>query len=634
MLKKMITLISLGWVIYQWAIPFTVLVDPLRHLDIHLTLSLLVIFLVLLEGSEGFSFVLQCALILLTLAVGVYVFIFAYDMQFRSGFPTTPDMIAGLIVIGLVLEGTRRSFGAILTVVALLAIGYLFVGQWLPHPFGTPPTSFSRLMSVLATSMGEGIYGMLTGISANYLFLFIIFGALLRATPAIEFFSEIGRLIGSKFSSGAALSAVITSCLMGTVTGSVGANVATTGSFTIPLMKSIGYKPEQAGGIEGMASTGGQIMPPVMGAAGFILAEYAGIPYITVMGMAFLPALLYYICGALYVHFQGMAMHIKAVEEKADLRKMALSAPAFFIPLTLLMVLMEYGFSLGFSMGITMAALLLIAGIYDVVYRRSIASNMKSRFMDLAAAAPTAASIALSCAAIGLLIASLYEGGLVIKLPSMISRLCEGSIPLALLLGSIISIILGMGMATSAVYVLVAVIVVPVLIKLGVYPPSAHFFALYYAVMGSLTPPVAIAALVASRISGASYWNTSVECAKAGIAGWIIPWFFIYFPILLLQPEGSSWDIVGLFLPVVTLIFLQTGLSGFFLTVLSVRERVVLIVGAGVLFLCAINRGTVMIGLSILITVLLPLWHIMKKIRQKGAIKPMTAGNTGAEREL
>lgn len=616
-----ILVLGLGMIMYQISSAFLLFLDPINHLNLHITIALLLLFLVMIkEAKKGWP--LAFLFLPLVLVVFVYVYCFAYDMQYRGGFPTLIDIIIGVIIVLLVVEATRQSFGIILPILGLLSILYLFICSRLPGTFRGPSLSFPVIISRIAVGMSEGVYGTLLGVSANYIFLFVVFGAALQATPAITFFMQVGKWASRYSRAGSALSAMLTSALMGTITGSPSANVATCGSFTIPLMKRMGYRPEQAGGIEAMASTGGQIMPPVMGAAAFVMSGFTGIPYIRICVMAIIPSLLYYFSGILYVHFQAGKLKLTSPGEKLDIKTLISTSPLFILSFVLLVILLVQGKSLSYSMSLTLALLFLMSFIYNVITRQSIRGFLSKFCNGLVQGAVIGAQIAASCALLGFLTAALQTGGLVITLPAAIQGLSGNSLPLLLILGALVSLLLGMGVTTTAVYILVAVFVSPVMMRMGISLAQAHFFPFFYGVVASITPPVATTALIASRMAGADYIKTGIEATKVGAASFIIPILMIYAPAILLITGDLRLDFLKVISSFVLIFSMQVLICNYCQTGTTIYERI----GFSIVALAAIiGIFTNHFGILILTLVLFSISlcsQVLRTRRTKSVLKP------------
>lgn len=562
------------------------LLSPIEHQTTHLGFSLLLVYLGSLYKTRKYWPLTLAFLLCAIVAIG-YIQVFYIDLEDRMEFPTTWDLIIGGLLIVTVLEATRRALGLVLTSVALFFIAYAIFGQYLPRPFGIFPIPPTQLIYELSTGF-TGIYGIVLSVSANYIFLFVLLGGILKVSGGPRFFHEIGLVVGRMLRGGPAMTAVVGSSLVGSVTGAPSANIALTGSFTIPLMKQAGYRPEQAGAIEAAASTGGQIMPPVMSAAAFIMAGITGIPYAKVMLAAILPAIFYYISIGLYVQLQAMKMNLSPLsDQRANIREILLSAPNFVVPLIVIIVLFIIGYSpmyVGFWGVVTSFALGLV--------RKETRPSLTEWLSGFTSGATMGAAIGVSCAAIGVMVKVLTMTGLGIKLPAIIEAWSGGNLLLALIMVMIACLILGCGVPTAPAYIMVAIVGAPVLLKSGLSILQAHFFVFYYAVMSMLTPPVAPAAVVASSLSGTSFMKTAVEEIKPAIAGFLVPFMIIWCPILILEPRGSlPVALLKLFALIIAVICVQVGINDYYLVLCRLFERVLSFFCAALLFLGASFQG-------------------------------------------
>jgi len=511
----------------------TVLAGFIENQAIHLAFILVLIFL---DGAIRSATVagrlLNLALIALSLVAVGYVYFNVEYLEESVGFPNQTGVIVGTILIALVIEGTRRGWGPILPAVAGLFIAYFVFGHLLAGPLSHQEFKFAYIISYLSIGL-SGIFGQFLAISADQVFLFVVFGSLLSVIKINDLFFELGKSVGRYFSGGPGQTAVISSSLVGTVTGAAVANVAITGAFTIPFMKKVGYTPAQAGGIEATASTGGQIMPPVMGASAFLMASFLGVPYAAIMAAALIPALLYYWSVMLGVQFMSVQSGIETPEEVVDRALVARRLPLFIVPLGIMigMLAMNYSPSLAAFWAIVVA----IAMSYLTADTRP---EFGALLKCLAEGAVTGAQIGISLAIVGIMAQTLITTGLGSKIAGLVELLSGGNLVIALILTMIVSLVLGCGVPTAAAYSLVAIVVIPSLVRMGVEPIAAHFFAFYFAVISAVTPPVALAALAGAGIAGAGFMRTSMEAFKLAIAGFIIPFLVIFNPTIILQPTG------------------------------------------------------------------------------------------------
>ena len=592
----------MAMIIYQLISPFHLFVGPNHHQLIHLSFALVIVLLVFMRQARmrWFGISLASLYIILTVFTAVYTLPRVSWLELRSGLPTLPFIVVavGIVLTFLVLEATRQSFGLAIPIVCLVFLAYAFTAQFIPGFLHGPPVTVNRLFIRIGIgALGvNGIFGPVLGISANLVFLFFVYGALLQTTGGTRFFIQVGRLVGRKLAGGPALTAVVSSALVGTITGSPGGNVALTGSFTIPLMKSAGYKPHEAGAIEATASSGGQILPPVMGASAFMMAGLTGIPYFKIVIAAAIPAVLYFLSAGLYAQFHAMRMRATGTlgtmkEEKADFRQMLVYGPLFVLPLMLIIILLMQGFPLGYIVAIAIFLLFLLS-----LVRRETRPSPKQWIVGLTDGAIAGAGVAATMAAIGVILGSISFTVLIPKVPMIITSISGGNLLAALILTGISSIILGMGVSIIVAYIVVVLVTAPALIGMGVALPQAHLFTLYFATMGFVTPPVAAAALVAARLAGAPFLKTALEASKVAVAGFVVPFLFIYNPVLILLPGTNpvldGLLVIGAFMLIVAL---QVVICGQYLTRLNRLERYMFGLIALVLFISFPLQSYVMI---------------------------------------
>jgi TRAP transporter 4TM/12TM fusion protein len=583
-------------VIYHLVSSQYLLQTTIGHKNIHLGLSLLLVFLSSMQSAKRRR-PLMLLLVLLSLASTGYVHIFEDALQDRTGFPNTLDMFISAILVLLVLEATRQSFGIILPVLCCVSVAYIFLGRYIPGPLHAPSQPFAIVMSRLCIGL-EGVYGVVLGVSAYYIFMFIVFGALMQVTGATRFFTEVGRMVGRRLRSGPAIAAVATSGLVGMVTGSVAANITITGSFTIPLMKRVGYRPEQAAAIEAAASTGGQIMPPIMGAAAFVMASFMGIPYIKIAAVAAIPATFYFLMVGLYTQFQAVKLDISRQAEKVDYKELWLSAPLFLVPLAVLVFLLVRDKTPAYSIFwafISVIALCLL--------RRETRPSWVQWKEGCIRGAIGGAQIGVMSAAIGLVIVTLSMTGLGIKLPGLIEAWSGGNLIAALIIAMVATIIIGCGMPTTPVYILVALVAAPALMDMGLNQLQAHFFVFYFACLNFVTPPVAIGSLIASKIAYADFLRTAIESVKVAIGGFAVPFLVIWVPSLLLQSESPGSAVSGILAGLLGLIALQIALCNCYLAELRIIERALSVLAAAtfLIYLPARNPVWLLVGIGLLL---------------------------------
>jgi TRAP transporter 4TM/12TM fusion protein len=486
--------------------------------------------------------------------------------------PKVADYVFGGALVALIIEATRRATGWALpvTAIAFLAYGLTLGGQ-------SPGVMLDQLY--LTT---EGIFGIPLYVSATYVMLFILFGSFVEKSGAGKLFMDFALAMAGHSSGGPAKVAVITSSLFGTVSGSAVANVMTTGTFTIPLMKRTGYRPAFAGAVEAVASTGGQLMPPIMGAAAFVMAEFLGVSYLTVAGFAVLPAVLYYLAVFMAVHFEAKRIGLVGLP-RADLPRMKevlQERGHLFLPLVVIVAVLLSGRSAAFAA---------LCGIGSVIPTTWLRAGTRGTFTPAAivdaleSGARNTLVVALACACAGIVIGTITLTGLGLSFTGVVLALSQNSLMLALLLTMLAGILLGMGLPTTPAYIVQVALLVPALVKLGVEVEAAHLFVLYFAVLSAITPPVAMAVYAANGISRGKLMETSWAAVKLGLTGYIIPFMFVFAPSLLL-----TGDFVTVSLAAVTasvgVICLAAGLHEYFFLGPARRwERVLLMAAALVL---------------------------------------------------
>jgi TRAP transporter 4TM/12TM fusion protein len=564
--------------------------------------------------------------------VGLYQWIFYKDLLLRAGDPNEVDLIVGTVGIAILFYAAWRTMGPALAVISGVFLGYALFGEYLPAPFDHRPYDFSQIIDQMAFGT-EGIYGIPIYVSSSYIFLFILFGAFLERTGMIRLFTDVSLgLVGSK-RGGAAKVAVIASGLMGTISGSGVANVVTVGQFTIPLMKRFGYRAAFAGGVEATASMGGQIMPPVMGAVAFIMAETIGVPYAEIVKAAIIPALLYFGSAFWMVHLEAGRRGLLGLPRSqcpsagAALRK----GWYLILPLAVLVYLLFDGYTPLYSgtIGLALTAMLLlgapISSHLPATYARTIfwiglgfAAAAFFRFGiwaigltllalilanavtqggratlaacrdSLADGAKTALPVGIACAIVGIIVGTMTLTGAATTFGQFVVSVGQHSLFLSLLLTMVTCLILGMGIPTIPNYIITSSLAGPALLHLGVPLIVSHMFVFYFGILADLTPPVALAAFAAAPIARESGLKIGVEAVRIALAGFVVPFMAVYAPALMLQDGGPFAAAYGYPVAVAYIIIkacLSVGLwgaaaTGFFRTKLALWERVLATIAA------------------------------------------------------
>lgn len=530
----------------------------------------------------------------------------------RGGIPNNVDIIMALLTVLLILEAARRVTGWILPILALIFLVYPFISHldFLPNMMMTRPFDLGDIFGQLYLKT-EGLYSTAIGASVNFIFLFILFGAFLQKSGMGQFFNDLAMALAGAQRGGPAKVAVVSSGFMGSINGAAVANVVSTGAFTIPLMKKIGYHKNFAGAVEASASVGGQILPPIMGASAFIMAETTGINYGTIALAALLPALLYYFAVILQVHYRAGKRDLKGIP-KADLprvKQVMKERGHLIIPLVGLVVMLFMNMPIPRAAIYTIFLTIIIASL-----RKTTRMSFKDIFDGLALGAQQALSVMIACAVVGIIIGvvSLTSFGAIMT--SAIAGLGGGSLFLTLFFTMIASMVLGMGLPSIPAYIITATMAAPALAEFGVPILLAHMFVFYFGIFANVTPPVALAAFAGAGIADGDPMRTGFQALKLSLAGFLIPFIFIYEPAMLLvdveglmtnareYPLASFIDVATVLASTtVGLIALSAGLEGFFKTHINPLLRAVLI-GSAILLVVP-ETYTDVIGLSIAIII-------------------------------
>lgn len=456
----------------------------------------------------------------------------------------------------------------------------------------------------------QGIFGIAIGVSSTFVFVFIVFGVFLKYSGLSGFISDIALALAGHTPGGPAKVAVLASALTGTINGSALANVATTGVITIPLMKRNGYRPRFAAAVEAVASTGGQFAPPVMGAVGFVMAEYLGLPYATVMLAATLPAVLYYLAVILVVHFEAKKQGLSGIARENLPRALEVLKEKghLAIPLVLLVTLLLTGFTPLFAGVVSIGCTVVVSwlrpstrmGLYDIV-------------KSLEEGARGVIGVGVACLVIGMIIGVVSLTGLGLNLGFFIVQFTSGSALIASVLVMIMSIILGMGVPGVAAYVIVAAVGAPILIDAGIEPISAHMFILFFASLSNITPPVALASYIAAGIAQTDETKVSFTAVKVGLIGFILPFMFIYEPGLLLDPANLSASIIPMLKALVAIVFITVALQAWLFARVNLLSRVVLFFSGLLLFTPDNVTSFIGLGLGAITILVHALWSRHQK---------------------
>lgn len=474
---------------------------------------------------------LDLALVGTVVALQLYILRDPQGLWLRTGALTTADLVVATVYLLVLAEATRRAVGlAMLLVVAVFVVNAA-LGDWFPGIFYGPPHRWPVVANALFLG-DDGVFGIPVAASASYIVLFVIFGQLLQKSRALDFFMKLALSVTGGQVGGPAKAAVVASALEGTYSGSAVGNVVGSGTFTIPLMKRLGYAPHFAGAVEAVASSGGQIMPPVMGVTAFVLAEIVGVPYWQVAVAAIIPAALYFLAVYFMIHLEARKLGLRPLprDERPRLLAVLREGGYLLVPIVFVFYLLGQGYSVEYAATWGIGAVFVFSFL-------SPRTRLGARdVLDaLEEAARGTAPIAVACAAAGLVIGAIFLSGVGQRFSELVLSASQGQLWLALLLTMVASFVLGMGLTTTADYIVLATFVIPALVAMGADRLGAHLFAFYFSSISGITPPVALASFAAAAIARAGLWETGFAAVRIGIAAFLIPFLFIYMPELLLR---------------------------------------------------------------------------------------------------
>ena len=529
------------------------------------------------------------------------------------------DYIFAIIAILILLEAARRTIGIFIPLLAGIAILYALFGPYFPGMFAHAGFSLERLLYRMYMTT-EGIFGITLSIASTYIVLFILFGAFLSVSGASNLFNDLALAIAGRRRGGPAQVAVISSALTGSLNGSAVANVATTGSFTIPLMKGIGLQPRFAAAVEAAASTGGMVMPPIMGAAAFIMAGFLGVSYTVIILAAIIPSLLYYAALIIAIDLESKKQGLKGLSKESIplIKEVLKERGALLLPIVIVIGTLLMGKTPLFAG---------FAGIVSVIIASWITKdksnriNLRKILQALDEGGRGSIQVGIACSSIGIIIAVVTMPGLGSTIAYNIIALSGGVLWVSLLLVMLTCIVLSMGLPSTALYIVVAVTAAPALVEAGVHPLAAHFFVFWFGALSNVTPPVALASYTAAGIAGADAMKTSWSALKLTLPGFIIPFMIAYNPIILMQtPSGEPVSIFGVILALVTgllgIFALAVGITNFFTIKLTIIERIGFL--AGSIFL--IKPGLLTDGVGIGLVVLVYLLHTFRAKKKEGIV--------------
>lgn len=605
---KFITLWLVAMSVFHLATAGFVTIPLTIQRAIHLTFAITAVFILYPATKKGskvktpwYDWLLAAG----GFCVTAYIVVFFNDIARRGADPTNAEIYLGIAAIVLLVESGRRIVGNVLPCLSMFFLAYCYFGNHVPGIFQIRGYSLSRIIQHMYLTP-EGIFGLALGVSATFVIVFIIFGAFLSQSGGARFFNELALAMAGGSPGGPAKVAVVASGLLGTISGSSVANVATTGAFTIPLMKKVGYKPYYAGAVEACASTGGQLMPPIMGAGAFIMSEFLGIPYLTIAGAAVIPAFLYYAAIFTNVHIRARKKGLQGLpkDQLPVLRDVMRTDGHLIIPVIVIIatLLMKYTpLRAGFI------------GVISVIIVSSLKKNTRMSFASILKAleegARGALGVAMACALVGFIVGTSSLTSLGLTISNNVIELAGGNLLLTLIMSMCACIILGMGLPTTANYIVCSTIIAPALVGMSVLPLSAHLFVFYFGIMADITPPVCLAAFTGAGIAGASPSKTGFTATRIAIASFMLPYCFVYNPMLLLQ-KIIYWElailVVSAFLGVM---MLAGALEGWLFRDLRIPERIVV----GIAAITAIHYDIMASVCSIIVLLVLSIFFYKTK---------------------
>ncbi len=584
-MKQIIFVLSIAMAVLSLYLSLTLAFEAYLQRTIFLGFTLVLIFLTkpAIKGRPRLSFwALDLPLAMLAAIPVIYASYEHFDLILRIGESTQYDFAMGLTLFLLVLEATRRAVGWPLVILALILITYCFFGRHFPSFLAHGGYSLLELIEINYMSL-QGILGVMIGVVADFVIIFIIFGAFLEKCGAIKKFSDLSQSLMGWQIGGPAKGAVVASGLMGSLSGSSAANVVTTGSFTIPLMKKVGYSATFAGAVEAAASTGGQIMPPIMGASAFVIMGILGMSYLGVCKAALLPSVFYFFSVWVCIHYTSKKMGFKGLPKKdlPPIFSSFLKAGLMIIPAALILVVLVIGYSPNLAGFYAVASVIVISFV-----QRETRLNLRSIFSALSDGSLKVLNISIVCATAGIIVSSFLITGLGMRISTIVGSVATYNVYIALILAAIASIILGMGMPTVGAYIIVAVLSAPALIDLGFSPIATHMFVFYFAILCNVTPPVALAAYAAAPIAGGDTdpWKLGLKAFSFTFASFVIPFVFITNKALLL--DAPIYQILYAVLAIsIGILSLNIAIIGYSFKTCSALERFLYLLASCFLFM-------------------------------------------------
>lgn len=606
--KRLVYVAGLAFALFQLIVPpWAGLFDmQLRALHVMSAVSVTLLAVPFFRGSEGWrGIVADVLLILPVIAANLIIALYWQEILTYVRRPSGLDLALGAVLLLVVLEAARRSTGWAIPMIVALTFVYVFAGAYMPGRWAHPGFPPAYVLESLYYST-SGLYGSLTGSSATFIMMFILFGALLKTSGGGQTFLDLALLAAGRFRGGPAKVGVIASALFGMLSGSSVANVAVTGNYTIPMMTKLGYRKNFAGGVEAMASAGGGVTPPIMGLAAFIMADFLNVPYTSIILYAAIPAFLFYFSLIAGVHFEACRDGLSPIPSEElpkarDVLTWRRLAPVI-LPVIVLLYLLFSGYSLtraGFYACATVALLFLAADLSP----KGVLHRARQLMDGLAEGGTSAASIAPILISIAIFSSLLGMTGVAPKISAVILSLGGENIIGALAVAAIVPLILGAPLPVSATYILSAALIAPALVNIGLDRVAVHLFLIYWAILGAVTPPTCTACVIAANISGGNWLRTAFVGMRLGIVAFIVPFAFVVNPALIGRADG--WEVaLSALTALVGVVFLAAGFSGYMLTRLGPALRIAYLVAGLLLFLPAQTYSLIGGAMALSLTVM------------------------------
>lgn len=609
-MKYAVSLIAVTWAILQLYTAAYGVFPPTLQRAPHVGFALVLVFLLYPfktknsdKGIPWYDYIL----VVLSIVVAVYHIVEYEGIIYRVGLFNKTDTIISIIAVLLVIEATRRIAGPVLVSLATFFLLYAYFGQYFPGLFSHRGYNIYRI-ATYGWLQTESILGIPIMVSSTFIFLFLVFASFLKKTGIGDWLTDLALAIAGHATGGPAKAAIVASATQGTVSGSSVANTVGTGSITIPLMKSIGYRSEFAAAVEAAASTGGQLMPPIMGAAAFIMTEFTNLPYITIALSAAIPALLYFTGIFVMVHLEAKKTGLRGLPKSQLPSAKKLLKEKWFLSLPIFGII--YFLASGQS-PMKAAFYGIVLTVLVSLIRKDTRIGFKGIIEGLEEGARSALPVVMACATAGVIVGVVTLTGLGLKLAHGIVKLSGGNIYLTMMFTMVASIILGMGMPTTANYIIQATIAAPALITVGVPVIAAHLFVFYFGIIADITPPVALAAFAGSGIAGSNPFRTGIQASKLAFAAYLVPYIFATSPVLVLHEATPVKLTIALVTALIGMVGIGGGVSGFLLTNCRAWERVLLFaVGLG---LVVVNWKVNLVAGAIFVLIFLMLRNRAKK---------------------